>query len=272
MRETVRAAGALVAAGILVVGLGACGDDDKADGSAAAAGDLAGDDAAADAGEFCEAAVAVDAANLGLDSGETSPDDIEQAMQAAQDSAPAELADAVATMVTEAHAMAAEAETAEEDGPPPIASDEFFTASVDVGGYLSENCEFETLDVTATNYQFAGIPDTVPAGTTVIDFSNDGTEFHEIILVKIAEGEDRPLEELIALPEDEVDALITDKAFVFTPPAAQTYTTADLDPGRYVAICFVPVGATPEALASGAVVNEEDGHFMHGMVTEFEVA
>jgi hypothetical protein len=34
----------------------------------------------------------------------------------------------------------------------------------------------------------------------------------------------------------------------------------------------VPVGATPEALESGATLDEADGHFMHGMVTEFEVA
>jgi hypothetical protein len=46
---------------------------------------------------------------------------------------------------------------------------------------------------------------------------------------------------------------------------------AELDPGRYVAICFVPVGATPEALASGGPLPEDDGHFVHGMVTEFEV-
>jgi len=47
--------------------------------------------------------------------------------------------------------------------------------------------------------------------------------------------------------------------------------SARLDPGRYAAICFVPVGATPEALASGTDLNDEDGHYMHGMVTEFEV-
>jgi hypothetical protein len=91
-------------------------------------------------------------------------------------------------------------------------------------------------------------------------------------LVQIDEGEERSLEELLALPEDEVDSLITEKGFVLAPPGAQTYTTADLDPGRYVAICFVPVGATPEALTSGAVLNDEDGHYMHGMVAEFEVA
>jgi hypothetical protein len=47
--------------------------------------------------------------------------------------------------------------------------------------------------------------------------------------------------------------------------------TAELDPGRYVAICFVPVGATPEALESGAPLDEEDSHFMHGMLAELTV-
>lgn len=159
----------------------------------------------------------------------------------------------------------------EEEGPPAIPSVAYFTASVDVGGYLSDNCDFETLDVTATNYQFDGFPETATAGTTILNFTNDGTEFHEVVLVQVAEGEDRPLEELLALPEDQVSSLITNKAFVLTPPGVQSYVTADLDPGRYVALCFVPVGATPEALQSGVPINVEDG-FMHGMVSEFTVS
>jgi hypothetical protein len=278
MRRTVRGASLLLAAGMLAVGLGACGDDDDgadaggAEGGGAAGGDLSSEGAAGDAAAFCDAAVAVDAANLGLDSGETTPGDVDAALKAAEEAAPAQVSAAVGTMVTEAKAMMAESESAPEEGPPPIPSDAFFAASVDVGGYLADNCDFATLDVTATNYQFDGIADSVSAGTTVVNFDNAGTEFHEIALVRIDEGEERSLEELMALPEDEVDSLITEKGFVLAPPGAQTYFTADLDPGRYVAICFVPVGATPEALASGAVLNDEDGHFMHGMVAEFEVA
>jgi hypothetical protein len=272
MRRTVRGGSALLAAGILVIGLGACGDDDddQADaGTGASDGDLAAD-ATADATEFCDAAIAVDTVSLGLESGESTPDDFEEALQAAEDSAPDEVAEAVGTMVTEARAMTAAPET--EEGPPPMPGEAFYPASVEVAGFLTDNCDVETLDVTATNYAFGGIGETVPAGTTVINLTNDGTEFHEMALVKLAEGEERPLEELLALPEEEVDAVITDKAFAFTPPGAATFVTADLDPGRYVAICFVPVGATPEALQTGATLNEEDGHFMHGMVSEFEVA
>jgi hypothetical protein len=274
MRRTVRGASVLLAAGMLAVGLGACGDDDGADAGTAEGGDLSTDGASADVAKFCDAAVAVDAANLGLDSGETSPGDVDAALKAAEANAPTEISAAVGTMITEAKAMMAEAESAsaEEEGPPPIPSEAFFSASVDVGGYLADNCDFATLDVTATNYKFDGIADSVSAGTTVMTFDNKGTEFHEMALVRIDEGEERSLEELLALPEDEVDSLITEKGFVLAPPGAQTYTTADLDPGRYVAICFVPVGATPEALESGATLNEEDGHFMHGMVAEFEVA
>jgi hypothetical protein len=266
-------------AGMLSVGLGACGDDDEAGtsedtvGEDAAGEDAAGEDAAADTGEFCDAAVAVDAANLGLDSGESSPTDVDAAMQAAEDSAPDEIADAVGTMVSESQALAAEAEAAgEAEGPPPMPSEEFFAASVEVGDYIGDNCDLGALDVTATDYAFGGIPETVPAGTTLLTFANDGTEFHEAVVMQIAEGEERPFEELMALPEEEAMALVTNKAFVFTPPDAETYVTAELDPGRYVAICFVPTGATPEALASGATLDESDGHFMHGMVSEFQAS
>jgi hypothetical protein len=208
MRRTVRGASVLLAAGMLAVGLGACGDDDGADAGTAEGGDLSTDGASADAAKFCDAAVAVDAANLGLDSGETSPGDVDAALKAAEANAPTEISAAVGTMITEAKAMMAEAESAsaEEEGPPPIPSEAFFSASVDVGGYLADNCDFATLDVTATNYKFGGIADSVSAGTTVMTFDNKGTEFHEMALVRIDEGEERSLEELLALPQDEVDS------------------------------------------------------------------
>jgi hypothetical protein len=103
-----------------------------------------------------------------------------------------------------------------------------------------------------------------------LNFTNDGTEFHEIYLGQLPEGEDRSLDDLLSLPEDQQPET-TEKAFVLAPPGAQTYVTAELDPGRYVAICFVPVGATPEALESGAPLDEEDSHFMHGMLAELTV-
>ena len=47
---------------------------------------------------------------------------------------------------------------------------------------------------------------------------------------------------------------------------------ADLEEGRYVAICFIPVGTTPDVLASGAPPEDTPPHFMEGMVTELTVS
>lgn len=65
-------------------------------------------------------------------------------------------------------------------------------------------------------------------------------------------------------------AVTSDAGFVFAPPGAGNHITADLEPGRDVALCFVPVGATPEAMASGAPL-EGEPHAMHGMVAELTV-
>jgi hypothetical protein len=273
MRRTVRGAGALVAMGALVIGLGACSgsDDDEAatgsDDSEALAAD-GGEDAA----EFCSAATDVDVVSLGLEADESTPEDMEAAMEAALDVTPAALTAQVTTLVDESKSMMAAEETADPEGPPPLPSEEYMAAAEDVGAYMSAECGYGTLDVETQNYAFAGIPDEVPAGTTVINVSNDATEIHEMVLVKIADGETRSLEELMALPEEESDQLVTEKGLVFAMPGGTNYVTAELDPGRYVALCFVPVGATPEALASGTPLDDSDPHFAHGMVQEFTVS
>jgi hypothetical protein len=61
--------------------------------------------------------------------------------------------------------------------------------------------------------------------------------------------------------------------FVFAPPSLGSWVKVDLDPGRYVALCFIPVGTTPDMIQSGAPPAEDTpAHFMEGMVTEFTVA
>ena len=54
------------------------------------------------------------------------------------------------------------------------------------------------------------------------------------------------MEEILALPEEESDTMVTFVGGVFGlfPGTSQT-TVVDLPPGRYVAICFFPQGAHP---------------------------
>jgi hypothetical protein len=246
---------ALGAASALV--LGACGGDDD-------------DDSAADAAAFCDVYVDTNAQIGALDSEQGGdPEAAGAALDAAEEAAPSDIADAVQTMVATGREQL-EAPP-QQEGPPDIPSDEYFDAASEVGAWAADNCDFTTMDVTAKNYEFEGVED-IDAGTALVQLKNEGTEFHEIALMRIADGETRPLDELLKLPPEEVGTVATEVGGSFAPPSAGNATTFDLEPGRYVALCFVPVGATPEALQSGQQLDENNGHFMHGMVAEFQVS
>ena len=53
------------------------------------------------------------------------------------------------------------------------------------------------------------------------------------------------VDELLALPEEESETMATPAAFAFTFPGTTGYTVADLTPGRYVALCFLPEARRP---------------------------
>jgi hypothetical protein len=244
-------AGALSVAAVLA--FGACSDDDS-DG----AGDGTTSSSAAvtrSVAAFCEAYVD---ANNATASGEGDPT---PALDAARASAPEDILDEVEALIDAA------AENEEQDAP----SAEFFEANVAVGEYVEENCDFEMVEVTARDYQFEGLPDEIAAETVLVKFVNEGEEAHELAMFTVKTGEDRSLEELLALPEDQVETVATPvEGSAFALPGGTYYTTFDLVPGRTAAVCFIPVGLTAAALESG---QEPQGapHFTEGMADEFEV-
>ncbi|CAN5260223.1 hypothetical protein BH18ACT4_BH18ACT4_11330 [soil metagenome] len=159
-------------------------------------------------------------------------------------------------------------------------AEETTTTEMDMAG--------EMVEVTAVDYAFEGLPDEIAAGT-MLSFTNSSTaEIHELVVLKFAEGEQRSLEELSALSEEE-----SASAFVPGPPAtvliappggaAQIAALGDgtiSEPGRYAVICAIPTGADPaEYLA--AAQSETDGpppsvaggppHFTQGMFAELTV-
>jgi hypothetical protein len=259
---------ALGAAAALV--LGACGGDDDDDDSAADTTETTAAAGSADAAAFCDVYVDTNAKLTALDGEQGDPEAAGAALDAAENAAPSDIADAVKTMVATGHEQL-EAPP-QQEGPPDLPSDEYFDASSEVGAWAADNCDFTTMDVTAKNYEFAGVED-IDAGTALVQLGNEGTEFHEIAFLRIADGETRPLDELLKLPQDELGTVVTEvSGAAFAPPGAGNATTVELEPGRYAALCFVPVGATPEALQSGQPLDENNGHFMHGMVAEFQVS
>jgi hypothetical protein len=130
------------------------------------------------------------------------------------------------------------------------------------------------ITVIAKDYHFEGLPTTVPVGTT-LTLQNQGTEFHELIVVRRNDGVTKTWDELLQMPNDEAFQYVT---FVGGPDpliAAPGETAAGsiviAQTGDYFAVCFVPQGSVPgPSPAPGASVPPQgQPHFMLGMRQEF---
>ena len=141
-----------------------------------------------------------------------------------------------------------------------------------VDPWMFEHCEFDQKEeVTASEFKFEGLPSEFDAGTVAILLSNDGAEAHEMAIMRKADGVTQSWEEILALPQDEAEALVVQVGGAFAPNKdAKGLAVVDLAPGDYVATCFVPAGTS---VASDGTITEGTGtpHFMHGMISEFTV-
>ena len=111
----------------------------------------------------------------------------------------------------------------------------------------------ERLDIVATDYEWSGLPEELPAGTYPMSFMNEGAEVHEISIFR--NTRDLPLEELFALgPEGMKDAVESVGMLISAPGSpADSEVEITLTPGEYEVVCFVP--ATTDGRP----------HFDHGM-------
>jgi hypothetical protein len=267
MRGTRSGRTALAAVTALALGplaLVACGDDD---GTAAGEGtttvpattsDPLSADPAAAAEEFCDAVFVVDA----LLPQEEPEEDPLAALDAVADTAPAELTEDVSALVADAK------EVLPAGGDLSEASE---ATLQEVYGYMGENCEAPTVSVTAVDYTYTDLPDTVDAGPTLLEIVNEGTEVHEMALVRFNDDVTDSIDDILQLPEEEAMTKLAFVTSLFAEPGGSGYSSATLEPGRYGVVCFIPEGTTPEVVESGG---EADGqpHAMLGMTGEFEVA
>lgn len=275
LRTVVVAAGALTFA-VGVSGVAAASSDTEpaddthaeathAEMSAPAAIVEAGEPTSPEAEAFC-------AAELGAEQAFVDGD--EEAIGAAVETLIAAAPEDVAPAVEAAIAGAGEA------GP------EFEAAYAEVIDYMKANCGYAQLEVAASDYAFGGLPAELPAGPMIVGLTNIGEEVHEIAIVRINDDVDLSVEELLELPEEEVDSMTAFVGIAFTFPGNTGYAVVDLAPGRYVALCFLPEGATPEVLmeleelgVGGPDDTLPEGgpevgppHFTLGMIHEFTVA
>ena len=109
----------------------------------------------------------------------------------------------------------------------------------------------KTLAVTGADYEFKGVPKTAAAGT-VISFKNSSTkEVHEIVALRVKDGENRPLSDLLALSEPESEKVSEFRGVTVAFPGEEGFAPEGpltlSQPGRYLLICAIPTGADPVA-------------------------
>lgn len=120
-----------------------------------------------------------------------------------------------------------------------------------------------TATITATEYEFA--VEGLKAGANTIAFTNDGEMLHHVLLIPFAEG--KTVEDLMAALESEEEPAEPPVLFekgIGTAVAGTGDTIlyeADLEPGTYAVICFMPDRGTAGP-----------PHAMKGMVDSVEVA
>ena len=118
---------------------------------------------------------------------------------------------------------------------------------------------YPELRMVATDYAFA-LANDVPAGLTLITLENTGAEPHHAQLMRLAEGQ--TAETFQTAMGQGPEAIFGLGQFVGGPsiaePGEQTQVLLDLEPGQYLALCFVE---SPDGVP----------HLAKGMVQAFEV-
>jgi hypothetical protein len=142
--------------------------------------------------------------------------------------------------------------------------------------WMSANCGFAELDVTASEYAYSGIPPSLSFGPLIVNLHNDGVEVHEVVFLRIDDGS-TTAEELLAMPsvDAEEDSTVYGTAIAF--PGETAHLLVALTSGEYVVADFLPQHDDPDALAAATVGSTTPGvefgppHHALGMYATFHV-
>jgi hypothetical protein len=125
-------------------------------------------------------------------------------------------------------------------------SDEGFAALTKIDAYFYDNCAGVQVPVTAIDYEFQGVPATLPSGMAKIKLANNAPkEDHEMAMFKLQPGvASVDLAKLFKLSDKKAAKFVDFDTGVFAyAPAGQTsYAIGTLAPGQYVYACFLNQG------------------------------
>ena len=275
---------------VLALGLAACGDDDDAVGDDPApatptptdppatdppatdppATDPPAADAPVSAGaspEFCDAFVGVDVAFQQAPSDD--PDaigpyveaEILPRLETIRAHLPGDVADEVTVLADAVEAVATTGDFSAMESPA------FASAQATVYPWLGEGCDLPVVEVAAVDYAFGGVPTELEPGPTIFTLVNESAagEAHEMGFARVKDGVELSVDELLALPMEELEQHVEIGGGTYAPADSTSSTVIDLTEGRWVYVCFIPVGSVHGEEGSGPP------HIAEGMVGELIV-
>jgi hypothetical protein len=217
---------------------------------------------------FCDAALRADrAADKVFASEKPKQKDIQafdSALAGAESTAPPEVATNVQTVASEIRsALQRREEPSEEVLEPNLNA---------IDQYRYNSCGYRQLAVTGIEYEFQGLPRTLPTGTVAIQFNNPGAELHELAIYRIKSKDS--LKKIVGLSEKERRKKLEEIDGTFAMQNQTTYVIAELSkPGRYGVVCHLPVGSTSEEALEEAEKKKDHpkSHADEGMYATIKV-
>lgn len=159
------------------------------------------------------------------------------------------------------------------EAPDPTASGEEGT-----------NEDAPTVEIVAVDFGFENVPETIEAGTRLTLRNEAPGELHELVAFRLADDENRSVEEIVHLDPEEMQAVLGEPTTVILAPPSSEQVATPLgdgtlsEPGRYALICMIPTGADPDEFMQAAATSDGPPdvaggppHIAHGMYAEIEV-
>lgn len=221
-------------------------------------GSLAG--VPADYLSFCEDLIdAEDAANAVLGDDPNAPD-TNALHERALGKAPKEIKDEMSQLVP----LVKQA-LASEDPDSVFRTLSFRKLEDEIDRWVIDNCGIRLRNVTAVDYRFDNIPHPIWEGRFAVHLENKGRDVHELAVFKINDGVTESAADLVALPPEQVFTKLRFVEGIADGPGRSDEEVFDLEAGRYLYACFVPVGTTEEKEGTGPP------HVAEGMFGELNV-
>lgn len=163
--------------------------------------------------------------------------------------------------------------------------DDSATTVADNSPTTAEPSPSESITVTAVDFTFQGLPDAIDAGTTFALENDSAAELHELVVLRISGGETRSVDDLVALPQAELQAVFAGPpaTVIVAPPGQAGFAALGdgtvPDPGRYLFMCFIPTGVDSDAYLNALEATPGEPpqvpggppHFVSGMYQEVTV-